>query len=59
MSDEEPQALLHTCKTAEAFSWEQEVEGTSELRTIHELDNKESLAIIERLYELGRKASWS
>ena len=33
--------------------WAKEVEGSDKLRTIHDLDSAQSLAIIEKLYELG------
>lgn len=45
--------ILATGKNAEARAWALEAKGTAHLRTIHELDNAESLAIIEKLYTLG------
>ena len=45
--------ILATGKNAEARAWALEAKGAAHLRTVHELDNAESLAVIEKLYTLG------
>lgn len=45
--------ILATGKNAEARTWALEAKGAPHLRTVHELDNAGSLAVIEKLYALG------
>jgi hypothetical protein len=45
--------MLAKGKSAEARAWALQATGSTQLRTIHELDNTKSLEIIQKLYELG------
>jgi hypothetical protein len=53
VDDAQLEQMMQDGKSAEALAWTKEADGTDELRTIHELNNEQSLEIIQRLYDLG------